>query len=229
MSVGKTKSKAVDVETCCLSAAVPAYLRFDAVEFEYGSVESCEQMKLHLQHFKNALIGSKFSIRCSIDYYDSFKSSSVFLEHFAKEVLPIINTETSQSFAFKMLVFPNLYYEFDVEGIITGIIAALPNISDLSFNFEFEMPTMPRKWRLDRMKKIRLPVNQISDWLTRKTKQKSGKKDEQNVMKERGLFIYIYSGRVWNWNYMEMSKCVEKVANNALMCIYNRLIFYQIV
>ena len=207
MSVGKTKSKAVDVETCCLSAAVPAYLRFDAVEFEYGSVESsCEQMKLHLQHFKNALIGSKFSIRCSIDYYDSFKSSSVFLEHFAKEVLPIINTETSQSYAFKMFVFPSLYYEFDVEGIIIGIIAALPNSSHLSFEFE-----MPRdEWQ--RVKRICLPVSDISDWLTRKIHQKSGKKGEQNMTKERSLFISIHSGRVIN--YAAMSKCVEKVANN---------------
>ena len=136
----KKGSKAVEVETCCLSAAVPAYLRFDAVKI-CDSLESWEQMKLHLQHFKNALIGSKFSITFSFKYNQSVKESSLFLEHFAKEILPIIGS--SQSNEFEMYVSTGLYSEFDVKEMITGIMAALPNSSDLSFNFDLELP---RKW-----------------------------------------------------------------------------------
>ena len=92
-----------------------------------------------------------------------------------------------------------------MEGIIIGIIAALPNSSRLSFEFE-----MPRdEWQ--RVKRICLPVSDISNWLTRKIHQQSGKKGEQNMAKERSLFISIHSGRVRN--YTAMSKCVEKVAN----------------
>ena len=209
MSVGKTKSKAVEVETCCLSAAVPAYLRFDAVELYYGSLESSEQMKLHLQHFKNALIGSKFSIICSFEFNQSVKESSLFLKHFAKEVLPI--TGASQSYEFKMFVDQNLYSAFDVEEIITGIIAALPNCSDLSFDFDLD------GWWDEGVKYIELPDDQISNWLTRKTHQQSGKKGEQNMEKERSLSIRIDSVRVWN--YTAMSKRVEKVAKNAFISI----------
>ena len=207
MSVAKKGSKAVDVETCCLSAAVPAYLRFDAVKLDFESLESWEQMKLHLQHFKNALIGAKFSITCCFEY-NRIEDSSMFLECFVKAVLPI--TDASQSYAFKMDVSANLYYEFDVDEMITGLMAALVDCSDLSFDFDLEKP---RKWREHGFKYICLPYNQISDWLARKTHQQSGKKGEQNVMKERSLSIFTGSCRLRN--YTKMSKCVEKVANNA--------------
>ena len=174
-------------------------------------------MKLRLHHFKNALIGSKFAIRCSFEHRRSFKSSSIFLKHFVKEVLPIINTDTSQSYMFDLLVSANLYSEFDVEEIIAGIIATLPNSSHLSFKFDLEMPR--RWWKCGGMKEICLPVNQISNWLTRKIKthQQSGKKGEQNMAKERSLFISIDSGRVIN--YAAMSKCVEKVVLMLFMCV----------
>ena len=69
--VSKAESADVDIKTSyCLSTPVPAYLRFDTVKLIYDSIQSFEQMKLHLQHLKNALIGAKFSIRCSFDYYD---------------------------------------------------------------------------------------------------------------------------------------------------------------
>ena len=106
MSVGKKESETVEVETC-LSTAVPAYLRFDAVKLGYESLESCEQMKLHLTHFKNALIGSEFSIQCRFEYDENVKESSVFLEHFLKEILPI--TGTGQSYEFEMDVSDRLY------------------------------------------------------------------------------------------------------------------------
>ena len=202
MSVGKKGSETVKVETCFLSTAVPVYLRFDAVKI-YDSLESWEHMKLHLQHFKNALIGSKFSIIFRFQYNQSEKESSLFLEHFVKEVLPI--TGTSQSYDFEMHVSAGLYSEFDVEEMITGIIAALADSSDLSFDFMLELPR--NWWQHGRFKHIDLPYKQILNWFTRKTHQQSGKKDK------RSLSISIDSGRVWN--YTAMSKCVEKVANNA--------------
>ena len=205
----------IELETYCLSTPVPAYLRFNAVELEYEFFQDFEQMKLHLEHLKNALIGSKFSIDCSFEHHRRVKSSSIFLEHFAKEVLPIINTDNSH--AFKMRVRDSLYDEFNVEEIIAKITAALPNSSDLSFNFDLELPGSRdgNKWIRDGFKCIYLPVNQISDWLTRKTHQKSGKKDKQNVMKERRFSVSIAVCRIIN--YAAMSKCVEKVAN-AVIC-----------
>ena len=81
----------------------------------------------------------------------------MFLEHFVKEVLPIINTEdTSQSYEFDLIVSDSLYSEFDVEEILAGIIAALPNSSDLSFDFDFHKPI---EWQ--RVKRICLPVDRI--------------------------------------------------------------------
>ena len=205
VSVGKKGSETVKVETCFLSTAVPAYIRFDAVKLDYysHSLCACEHMKLHLQHFKNALIGSKFSIIFRFQCNQSEKESSLFLDHFVKEVLPI--TGGSQSYEFKMYVSAGLYSEFDVEDIITGIIAPLPNSSDLSFDFMLELPR--NWWQQGRFKHIDLPYKQISNWLTHKTHQQSGKKDK------RSLSIFIDSGRVWN--YTAMSKCVENVANNA--------------
>ena len=202
----------IELETYCLSTPVPAYLRFNVVDLEYEFFQDFEQMKLHLQHLKNALIGSKFSIRCSFEHHRRFNSSSIFLEHFVKEVLPIINTETSQSHEFKMRVSDSLYHEFNVEEIIAEISAALPNSSDLSLNFDLEKPRL--WWQEGGMKEICLPVNQISNWLTRKTHQKSGKKGkgEQNMAKERCLClsISIDSGRIIN--YTETSEHLEEVA-----------------
>ena len=103
-----------------------------------------------------------------------------------------------------MDVIGYLYSEFDVEEMITGIMAALPNISHLSFEFDFEKLL---NWLQGGFKYIDLPVNQISDWLMRKTHQQSGK---TNMMKERSLSISIDSCRVRN--YTKLSKCVEKVA-----------------
>ena len=61
------------------------------------------------------------------------------------------------------------------------------------------------------MKEICLPVNQILDWLTREINhQRSGKKGEQNMAKERRLSIRIDSSVVLN--YATLSKCVEQVA-----------------
>ena len=216
VSKEKSESDKIEIETSCLSTEVPAYLRFNTVIFEYDSSQEFEWMKLYFtyslthKHLKNALIGSKFSITCRF-YVDSFKSSSMFLEHFVNEVLPIINNDASQSYAFKMDVNDRLYYEFDVEEMITGIMFALPNnTSHLSFDFDLEKP---RKWWYEGclqeggFKYVELPVNQISDWLTRKTHQQSGK---TSMMKERSLSISINSCRVRN--YTKLSKCVEKVA-----------------
>ena len=147
------------MKTYCLSTAVPAYLRFNTIEFEYDSLQEFEQMKLHLQHLKYALIGAKFSINSST----SFGNSSVFLEHFVKEVLPIISNDASESYGFFMDLDTKLDdCKLDVEGIIgiiAGIIIALPNSSDLSFHFGIQI----QRWWYHGMKGICLPVNQISD------------------------------------------------------------------
>ena len=163
VSVSKKGFAAVDIRICCLSTPVPAYLRFNAIEFEYDSFQKFERVKLHLHHLKNALIGAKFSITCCFDNIGSFKSSSIFLEQFVKEVLPIIRNDASESYGFFMdldrkLDDCKLYVE-GIIGIIAGIIIALPNSSDLSFHFGIQI----QRWWYHGMKGICLPVNQISD------------------------------------------------------------------
>ena len=133
----------------------------------------------------------------------------MFLEHFVKEILPI--TGTSQSYEFKMYVSDRLYYEFDLEEILSEVMAALADSPDLSFHFKLELP------RKGGFRGIDLPDNQISNWLTRKTHQQSGKKGEQNMEKERSLSIRI--NHVPVRNYAAMSKCVEKVANLIMLLL----------
>ena len=53
----------------------------------YRHLWACKHMKLHLQHFKNALIGSNFLIIFRFAYNSNFKDSSMFLEHIVKEIL----------------------------------------------------------------------------------------------------------------------------------------------
>ena len=210
VSKGRYEDDEIEIETYCLSTEVPAYLRFNAVELEYEFFLDFEQMKLHLEHLKNALIGSKFYIKCHFEHHRRLESSSVFLDHFVKEVLSIINTDTLQSHDFNINVESNLHREFDVREILTEIIVALPNSSDLTLDFELEMPINTcSSWQRSNMTEIWLPVRDISSWLTRKTLQGSGKKGEQNMMKKRCLFIYIDVGRVVN--YAEMSEYLEKV------------------
>ena len=201
--VAKEKHALIEVKTCCLSAVVPAYLRFDEVRLDYESLWSCEPIKLHLQHFKNALIGSTFTIKCrlanSASDHNMFNNASMFLEHFVKEVIPIINNDASDRYGFKMAVDDHCYHDFDVEEFITEIMAALPNSSALSFDFELELPN---RWWKRSFNQTCLPVNQILHWLTRKCEQNM---DEN----ERILFISIDQSRVLN--YVKMSNCVEKV------------------
>ena len=76
------------------------------------------------------------------------------------------------------------------------------------------------------MKEICLPVNQISNWLTRKTHQNGKKgKGEQNMAKERCLCfsISIDSGQIIN--YAETSEYLEEVAFANAFCYVLKLIF----